>query len=116
VDITGLLVELGPLELLLGAFLVLLAIIWLIVPFVLFGLGRRIKEVHGELARTREAIVAEQRRTNQLLAQQVGAAPSAPPLSPRSGPQAGPPPIPLSAREREEMPVVPHRPLVARRD
>ena len=107
-DITGLLVELGPLELLLGAFLVLLAIIWLMVPFALFGLGRRIREVHGELARTREALVAEQRRTNQLLAQQAGAAPS--------GPQAGPAPIPLSAREREEMPVVPHRPLVARRD
>ena len=105
-DLTGAIIGLGPLALPLALFVALLTILWVVVPLAVFGVRRRVEDLRGELARTREALLAEQRRTNELLSRS-GAVPLSAPSQ-------------LAPAEPGRADAVPtqgsRRPLVARRD
>ncbi len=95
--------SLNPIVFLLGAVAALLAVVWFLVPFALFGQKRRLDRIAAELVRTREALAAEQRRTNALLERMAGPPPAA---------EA---PV-LRAAEPPAAPAPRRRPLVATRD
>ena len=106
-DLTGAIVGMGPLGLLLAVFVGLLTVLWVIVPLAVFGLRRRVEDLRGELARTREALLAEQRRTNELLSRSGAAGPPTVPSQP----------VPADAGRADAVPAqASRRPLVARRD
>lgn len=83
----------------------LLALLCILLPLGLFGLKRRIEGVRAEIVRTRETLVGEQRRTNELLGRLLGQAAGA---GLAGAPEAEPDQETLRAARR--------RPLVARRD